>query len=88
MKTLTAAVFGVALSLLLAPAALADNAGLMAAYGFEETAGATAIRCGSGRPSRKKTGAVCLRTKRIGCLIVNQDLLLPPPKGSRRNGNA
>jgi fibronectin type 3 domain-containing protein len=43
MKTLTAAVFGVALSLYLAPAAFADTAGLVAAYGFEETTGTAAV---------------------------------------------
>ena len=43
MKTLTAAVFGVALCLWLTPAAFADSAGLVAAYGFEEPAGTAAV---------------------------------------------
>ncbi|HET8755556.1 MAG TPA: LamG-like jellyroll fold domain-containing protein [Solirubrobacteraceae bacterium] len=51
MKTLIAVVLGVAVSLMLAPAAVADSAGLVAAYGFEETAGTAAIdSSGSGNP--------------------------------------
>jgi hypothetical protein len=43
MKTLTAAVFGVALFLCLSPSAFADSTGLVAAYGFEETSGTGAL---------------------------------------------
>ena len=43
MKTVLAAVAATALALFVAPAALADSAGLVAAYGFEEASGTVAV---------------------------------------------
>ena len=66
MRTLVAAVAAIALALVAAPAALADSAGLVGAYGFEEAAGTAAVDSSSAGNAGVFNGATRSASGRFG----------------------
>src|SRR5215208_3923064 len=66
MKTLTAAMVAIAFSLLVAPGARADSTGLVAAYGFEEASGTSAVDSAAGLNPGTISGATRSASGRFG----------------------